>query len=139
MAKKSTAKTNDKKIGIWGIRENSTTVNEQAELDVKKSDKKEKGDDKACEEKTAIEELEKKIEEYSNPNERLSEIIEHSDNIEDSLRKELKRVEDIEEELKKEIKETEEKLSTEQKDSFGKIYRHGFGAYWNGMSSGWEN
>lgn len=45
----------------------------------------------------------------------------------------------IEDNLKKEIEKEEAKLSTPQKNAAKKLFGRGFGDFWNGVSTGWEN
>ena len=75
-------------------------------------------------------ELEKKIEEVQSAEpEKIAEV----------AKVKLSELEEMERELAKDIEKEEAGLSEGQKKAANRLFGRGFGDFWNGVSSGWEN
>ena len=55
------------------------------------------------------------------------------------VKKELERVNELEAKLKADIAIAEKEFKKENKASADRLFRRGFGDFWNGVSSGWDN
>lgn len=73
-------------------------------------------------------------EQFANPEERLNNLGLTEENKETVVKEELEKVEEIEKKLSEDIKKTEAALPKEKKDFAQKIFRYGFGDFWNGVT-----
>lgn len=80
------------------------------------------------------------VEDFSNPSSKLQELVDaNPGNVEKALREEIDRVSEVEKKMAETIKKNESKLDKKQKSILDTLFRRGFGDYWNGVSSGWED
>ena len=73
-------------------------------------------------------------EQFANPEERLNSLGLTEENKEAVVKEELEKVEEVEKKLSEDIKKTEAALPKEKKDFAQKIFRYGFGDFWNGVT-----
>ena len=90
------------------------------------------------------EEVEKVAEELNEFSEDLEKKVEEvqaaePEKVVEVAKQKLSEIEEIEKGLQAEIEKEENNLSEQQKKNVKRLFGRGFGDFWNGISSGWEN